>query len=293
MKTFKIVLSFIIYHLTSLTLVTTRPIKRACWLSLLLMLSFSPVGAQEAQDLPRSTVTYQLGSGPTNLLDTYLSQEKFSGPGLTFLSTVEREEPGSLWSTRIEHEVNYANVSDRTESRNELEGDYSFLMGRLRRWELDHGWNVQAGALASGTIGFIYNTANSNNPAQARLFFNLMPTGTVSKSFRMWRKSWQARYELNLPVVGVMFSPNYGQSYYEIFSLSNYDHNIVATTVVNAPSLRHELTIGCALRPYTMLTLGYLGDYQQAKVNNLKSHVYTHRVMIGIVRQFSIIRHKL
>ena len=39
-------LSFIIYHLTLLTLVTTRPIKRVCWLSLLLMLSFSPAGAQ-------------------------------------------------------------------------------------------------------------------------------------------------------------------------------------------------------------------------------------------------------
>lgn len=41
-------LSFFIYHLTSLTIVTTRPIKRACWLSLLLLLSFSNVVAQDA-----------------------------------------------------------------------------------------------------------------------------------------------------------------------------------------------------------------------------------------------------
>jgi len=47
-----IVLSFIIFHLTSLTIVTTRPIKRACWLSLLLLLSFSRVAAQQ-QKFPK------------------------------------------------------------------------------------------------------------------------------------------------------------------------------------------------------------------------------------------------
>jgi hypothetical protein len=266
-KWWLISLSFIIYHL-----------------------SFSPVGAQE---LPRSTVAYFLGMGPTNVLDTYLSQEKFSGSGLSLLATVERQEPGSHWTSRFEHQVNYSNVGDRTDTRGELQGDYTFLTGRLYRWDLSHKWDVQVGGMVSGNIGFIYNTANSNNPAQGRISVNLMPTATVSKSFRLWRKSWLTRYQLNLPLVGVMFSPNYGQSYYEIFSLGNYDHNVVVTTFVSAPSMRHEFTLGCALRPYSMLTIGYLGDYQQAKVNNLKSHIYSHRVMIGFVRKFSIIRHKL
>jgi len=39
------------------------------------------------------------------------------------------------------------------------------------------------------------------------------------------------------------------------------------------------------------LRIGYLGDYQQSSVNNLKSHIYHHRLMLGFVRNFSIMPH--
>ena len=61
----------------------------------------------------------------------------------------------------------------------------------------------------------------------------------------------------------------------------------MVTTVASAPSLRQMLTVDFRLL-HTTWRVGYLGDYQQAEVNHLKQHFYTHSFLIGYVRHFTI-----
>ena len=255
-------------------------------LSLLLLLPLLASAQTERR------TTYMIGVGPTKIYDTYLSQEHFSGTGLTFLATSQRPNANHHSSKLMEHQAHLASADDRSGDSNEMQGDYSFLIGRLRRFDILPSLSVEVGGMAVANAGFIYNTSNGNNPAQARLSLNVMPTATATWRFRLFHRQMALRYETQLPLVGIMFSPNYGQSYYEIFTRGNYDHNIVPTTFVSAPNMRHQIMADINLGPLTTLRLGYLGDLQQAKVNNLKSHIYSNHFMIGFVKCFTVTHHR-
>ena len=113
----------------------------------------------------RSTM---VGIGSTNVLDTYLSDEHFKGTGVSFLATVERQRTDKKWATIMEHEGNISSCNSR-HTQQELEGAYNFYWGKIYRWQLlDGALSLQAGGLLNASLGFIYNTSNGNNPAQAR-----------------------------------------------------------------------------------------------------------------------------
>ena len=228
-----------------------------------------------------------IGVGNSRILDTYITQEKFSGIGFSYLHIKERAKPVKRWNSIIEHEIDLSSTKDRSEDAHALEGDYNLYWGRYRQWQcFGDRLLLQAGALVNANLGFIYDMTSSNNPAQARLSLNVMPAAVATYRFPLFQQQFALRYEVSVPLAGVMFSPNYGQSYYEIFNRGIYDHNIVPTTFISAPTFRQIVTIDWRAGEKWSLRVGYLGNYQQAQVNNLKQHIYAHRVMIGIVRHF-------
>ena len=247
-----------------------------------------------AQDTLRSnkviTNTQMLGIGAVNTLDTYLSPEEYTGTELRYISHSVREN-GTKLSRELVHQAQILSVRNRRENNNELGGFYNFQYNwqyALGQWNVGEGeLRLKVGGGVDTRLGFLYNMRNSNNPAQAYGQVNIAPNAVAAYRSRLRNLPFQLRYEVQVPLLGLAFSPNYGQSYYEIFTRDNYDHNLVVTSPVSAPSLRQLLTLDFTVR-HTTFRIGYLGDYQQAKINQLRQHVWSNLLVLGIVRKFSI-----
>ena len=229
--------------------------------------------------------------GTANSLDTYLSPLTYRGTELRFTSQVVHNRKERNWTHTLTHGLRLARESMRTNDGVRLEGGYDLSCSWQRKIvnRTVGYWGrlmVTAGAGVDATVGFRYNAQNSNNPAQAEAAVCFTPAMAADWRFFLVspksgrRHTLGLRYEAAVPLVGMMFSPAFGQSYYEIFSRGNYDHNLCTIWVGNAPSLRQRLLFNFKLLKRQFF-IGYEGDYRQAKVNDIKYHRYTNAAVLG------------
>lgn len=232
-----------------------------------------------------------LMAGAANSLDTYLSPLTYRGTELRFTSQTVHNRPGRNWTYSLTHGLRLARESTQTHDAVRLEGGYDFSYSWQRKIvnRTIGYWGrlmVTAGGGVDATVGFRYHAQNSNNPAQLEAALAFTPAMAADWRFFVVspksnrRHTLGMRYELAIPLVGVMFSPAYGQSYYEIFARADYDHNLCPIWVGNAPSLRQRLLFNFKLLKRQFF-IGYEGDYRQAKVNNIKYHRYTNAAVFG------------
>ena len=261
---------------------------------LILLMSCAGVLAQDSLSHDKYIVrSVMVGAGKTNVYDTYLSPLEYRGPELRFMHEsmrMTRLMGGRVSAQRIV-QVNASSTDNISKSGKSYSGMFNWTYALHYQYNVDDRLKILFGPMLDLNGGFIYNTRNSNNPAQAKVYGSIDASAMAIYKLRIGRYPMTLRYQANLPFIGVMFSPEYGQSYYEIFSLKHSGKNVLFTSFHNAPTVRQMLTLDFPIGK-TIMRAGYLCDIQQAKVNNLKSHFYSHNFMIGFVRNFQMIRGK-
>lgn len=243
--------------------------------------------------LPKNTVLY--GVGYTNQYDSYLSPAEYTGVQLDLLYVRNRLLQGGRKSnkTTLPH-ITHQSLLDIQLHTSTPETQFPRLYGADIHY--DAGWyynwwhvgtprlSMKLGGQVGGTLGGIYANRASNNPANAHAALRTSLSAGAQYALPLRRTQLTFRYQADLPLIGAAFSPDYGQSYYEL-SQHGYSRNICFTSFTQAFSIRQLALMDICLRRCT-LTVGYKADIRQAKLNHLRQHQYAHSFMIGWKKHF-------
>ncbi|MBQ8673222.1 MAG: DUF3316 domain-containing protein [Bacteroides sp.] len=266
---------------------------------LLLLLLLTTLGTQAQGELRTDSLTdltrrvsraTSYGVGFTNILDTYLSPQEYRG--VEFRLSRESMKMVGWGGGRVSRQTyfqgNVGYTHNEVDNNNTVAALLNWNYGLHYHFPITDNFRLLAGGVADLNGGFVYNMRNGNNPAQARAYINLAASGMAIWKLRVKRLPLTLRYQLNLPLAGVMFMPHYGQSYYEIFSLGNSGGVVNFTSLHNQPSLRQLLSADLPVGRMKM-RFSYVWDAQQAKVNNIKIHAYSHVFMVGFIKEFYLL----
>lgn len=231
------------------------------------------------------------GAGYTNVFDTYLSPQEYKGAELRIVRESTRMthmmEGNVMRQTLFQAYAGYThNRVDNNNSFSSL-ANWNYALHYLFR--LSPQLTLTAGTAAELNGGFVYNLRNGNNPAQARAYISLDATGMAIYKIHIRHQPVTLRYQITLPLAGVQFMPEYGQSYYEIFSLGHADGVVHFTSLHNQLSLRQLFSVDLPVGK-SALRLAYLADLQQGKLNHIKWHTYSHCFLVGVIKSFYLLK---
>lgn len=255
----------------------------------LLWLGSLAVMAQQVPD-NLSTHAIMVGMGRVHQLDTYLSPMEYRGPQLSLLRETLRM---THWAdNRVSHQSFISAAFSLSENpagnANEWGGHIGYQAGWHYHWTPLSRLRIMAGALIGAQAGALYNTRNGNNPAQARLNIGVAASAAAIYKLPFKRFPIALRYQADFPLAGCMFSPHFGESYYEI-SQNGVAGNLIMSHPANALSLRQMFTADFPFRRIT-LRAGYMSDIRQSDVRHIQTHDIGRSFLIGFVRNFTIMR---
>lgn len=255
--------------------------KKTIW-CLLVLTVFAKVLIFAQEEIPYSmNKSTMFGVGNSDLYDTYLSPLKYKGLSLRIMhEQLQRKKWfNSNFTKQQIFELAYASGENPAKNATEYSLTLDYKLGGHYNLMKTEKFRFGAGGFWNLTGGVLYNQRNSNNPASAILNTNINLSLIAFYDF----KNITFRGQLSTPLLGVFFSPHYGQSYYEISLRNSFDVMNFAS-FHNQRALRSYLSADLPLNK-VMLRVGYFGSFYQTKIHGIQTHNYSNSFVIGIVSE--------
>jgi hypothetical protein len=156
-----------------------------------------------------------------------------------------------------------------------------FNWGLLWRYRFLGDFQATLGPMIDIYGGAMYLVRNGNNPVNAIASAGLDIAGSLSYRFKIGRLPIEVADEIRIPSVSAFFSPQYGETYYEIY-LGNHSGLAHCGWWGNAMGVDNLLSFKLNLGK-TGLQLGYRFDLRTFKASGLKTQLMRNAFVIGVI----------
>ena len=257
---------------------------RKAFILFLCIFTFLTIRAQDFTEnrFPLTTSVKTVNVGNVNVLDPYLSPFEYSG----FLVGYKEDNRRFLLASDttlsfISRKILSLGSADHPNKNNSMlmfNGNYNLgLNYHIRPIEklmvlIGGSWDID--------LGGKYIGRNVNNPFSLDLYTNINATAEVLYSFKVRNQPIRLQYGAQTPLIGCMFVPMQGASYYELFSLSNLSDAFHFSSMINNRALMQYFHLDLPLK-FTTIRLGAQHDYLQYKANDMVFHKKGFTFSIG------------
>ena len=228
--------------------------------------------------------SFMAGVGRSAVLDTYLSPVRYDGIDLRL--GYERIQAMKFsperWVMQINAGIDYTPAKNPARSRTIHTLMVDAGWGMMHRWRdlLAPRLQFYAGGFTSVRGGALYAPDNSNNVVSVKAAWNIGFSGMVAYNLKLWRLPVTLRYQASLPLLGVMYSLDYGDNYFEMYE-GNTSGLVHLGWIGNCFTMTNLVTADMHLGN-TTLRVGYRGVAETSWVNNLNTQIFRHSFVLGV-----------
>lgn len=225
----------------------------------------------------------QWGMGLAEIHDSYLSGLVYAGLNMQYTSEVaafltKDRTDYVYWyrsNTRFGLLFNPAVTSMMQSYRYEQALGLNYRGGFLKHT------GIQAGLFADIGLGAKYISRNINNPFNLDFYTNLNLSAGGIYPYEILGKTVYFQWRLQVPVAGIMFVPENGASYYEMFSFNHFDHSFHFASLHNQVGMKADFSARFTLLKRD-LTLGYRAETLRYSANLLNFTDKSYQFYIGM-----------
>ena len=236
----------------------------------------------------------RIGFSLLDLTDPYLSPLTYSGFGLNYEHS--SAQFFSLDNNRLSKEGRFNGwgglAVNPQYSASMLYAGAKYSWGMFYHLSILPQFNIKVGGNADIDFGYKNLARNVNNPVNVDLAVNLNFAAKASYAIPIRRRTIMINYELESPLMGCMFVPLGGASYFEMFQLGSLTNSVHFSSLHNKLGFTNQLSLAYPFKHSTW-QIGVKSSELKYQANNMLFKRNMYSINIGFKYDLTVFSGRL